>query len=31
MNWSGEVWTFVALVGFWVVLQIILRKAGVST
>jgi hypothetical protein len=31
MNWGGEVWTVVAVLGIWVVLQIILRKAGVPT
>jgi hypothetical protein len=31
MNSGGEVWTFVAVLGIWVVLQIILRKAGVPT
>jgi len=31
MNWGGEVWTVVAVLGIWIVLQIILRKAGVVT
>lgn len=31
MNWSGEIWTVVAVLGIWVVLQIILRKARVPT
>jgi hypothetical protein len=31
MNWGGEVWTVVAVLGIWIVLQIILRKAGVAT
>ncbi len=31
MNWGGEVWTIVAVVGVWIVLQIVLRKAGVPT
>jgi hypothetical protein len=31
MNWLGDVWTIVAVVAVWVVLQIILRKAGVPT
>jgi hypothetical protein len=31
MNWGGEVWTVVAVLGIWSVLQIILRKAGVPT
>jgi hypothetical protein len=31
MNWGGEVWTIVAVLGIWIVLQIILRKAGVAT
>jgi hypothetical protein len=31
MNWGGEVWTVVAVLGIWFVLQIILRKAGVPT
>ncbi len=31
MNWMGELWTVVAVLGIWVVLQIILRKAGVPT
>ena len=31
MNFGGEVWTVIAVLGIWVVLQIILRKAGVST
>jgi hypothetical protein len=31
MNWLGDVWSIVAVVAVWVVLQIILRKAGVPT
>jgi hypothetical protein len=31
MNWGGEGWTVVAVLGIWIVLQIILRKAGVPT
>ncbi len=31
MNWGGEVWTVVAVLGIWIVFQIILRKAGVAT
>jgi hypothetical protein len=31
MNWGGEAWTVIAVLGIWVVLQIILRKAGVPT
>ncbi len=31
MNWGGDVWTVVAILGIWIVLQIILRKAGVPT
>ena len=31
MNWGGEVWTVAAVLGIWVVLQIILRNAGVPT
>ncbi len=31
MNWGGEVWTVAAGLGIWIVLQIILRKAGVQT
>jgi len=31
MNWGGEVWTVVTVLGIWIVLQIILRKAGVPT
>jgi hypothetical protein len=31
MNWGGEVWSIVGVLGIWVVLQIILRKAGVPT
>ena len=31
MNWGGDVWTIVAILGIWIVLQIILRKAGVPT
>jgi hypothetical protein len=31
MNWGGEVWTVVAVLAIWIVLQIILRKAGVPT
>lgn len=31
MNWGGEVRTVLAVLGVWIVLQIILRKAGVPT
>ena len=31
MNWGGDVWTVLAVVGIWIVLQVILRKAGVAT
>jgi len=31
MNWGGDVWLIFAVVGVWIVLQIILRKAGVPT
>jgi hypothetical protein len=31
MDWLGQVWTVGAVLGIWVVLQIILRKAGVPT
>ncbi len=31
MNWGGDVWTVVAILGIWIALQIILRKAGVPT
>jgi hypothetical protein len=31
MNWGGQVWTVIAVLGIWIVLQIILRKAGVPT
>jgi len=31
MNWGGELLTVLAVLGIWVVLQIILRKAGVPT
>ncbi len=31
MNLGGEVWTVVAVLGIWIVLQVILRKAGVPT
>ncbi len=31
MNWGGEVWTVIGVLGIWIVLQIILRKAGVPT
>lgn len=31
MDWLGQVGTLVAVVGVWLVLQIILRKAGVPT
>ena len=31
MNWGGDVWIILAVVGVWIVLQIIRRKAGVPT
>ena len=31
MNWGGEAWTVVAVLGIWVVFRIILRKTGVPT
>ncbi len=31
MNWGGEAWTVVAVVGIWIVLQVILRKTGLPT
>lgn len=31
MNWGGDVWTVIAVLGIWIVLRIILRKAGVPT
>jgi hypothetical protein len=31
MNFGGEVWTVIAVLGIWVVIQIILRKAGGPT
>jgi hypothetical protein len=31
MSWGGEVLTVLAVVGIWIVIQIILRKAGVPT
>jgi hypothetical protein len=31
MNWGGEMWTVIGVLGIWIVLQIILRKAGVPT
>ena len=31
MNWGGDVWLIFAVVGVWIVLQIILWKAGVPT
>lgn len=31
MDWLGQVGTVVAVVGVWLLLQIILRKAGVPT
>ena len=31
MHWGGDVWTVLAVVGIWIVLQVILRKAGVAT
>lgn len=31
MDWLGQVWTIAAVVGIWLVLQFLLRKAGVPT
>ncbi len=31
MSWGGDVWTVVGILGIWILLQIILRKAGVPT
>ena len=31
MKWGGEAWTVAAVLGIWIVLQIILRKGGVPT
>ncbi len=31
MDWLGQVGAVVAVVGVWIILQIILRKAGVPT
>ena len=31
MEWIGQLGTFAAVVGIWLVLQFILRKAGVPT
>jgi hypothetical protein len=31
MEWIGGIWQVLAVVGIWVVLQVILRKAGVPT
>jgi hypothetical protein len=31
MNWGREVLTILSVVGIWVVIQIIQRKAGVPT
>ena len=28
MNWGGDLWIIFAVVGVWIVLQIIRRKAG---
>ena len=31
MDWLGQVGTIAAVVGIWIVLQVIMRKAGVAT
>lgn len=31
MDWLGQVGTLAAVVGIWIALQIVLRKAGVPT
>ena len=31
MNWLENIWTILAVLAVWIVLQIILRKAGVPT
>jgi hypothetical protein len=31
MDWLGQVWIIAAVVGIWLVLQFLLRKAGVPT
>ena len=31
MDWLGQLGTIGAVVGIWIILQIILRKAGVPT
>lgn len=31
MDWLGQLGTFAAVVGIWLLLQLILRKAGVPT
>jgi hypothetical protein len=31
MDWLGNVWTVLVALAVWIVLQIILRKAGVPT
>ncbi len=31
MHWIGQVWPVIAMVGVWILLQVVLRKAGVPT
>jgi hypothetical protein len=31
MDWLGQVGTIVAVVGIWIVLQMIMRRAGLPT
>jgi hypothetical protein len=31
MDWIGQIWPIAAVVGIWVLLQVILKRAGVPT
>jgi hypothetical protein len=31
MEWLSQIWPIVAMVGVWILLQVLLRKAGVPT
>jgi len=31
MDWIAQIWPIAAMIGVWILLQIILRKAGVPT
>jgi hypothetical protein len=31
MNWLGQIWPIVAVLGIWILLQVILRRMGVPT